>query len=167
MAKEMLSFLDTSILPFKDITIVTDWTETGQAILTQLIQSAYHVGRDTITIQSVEKLIADPSSVSSTFLDCKLFLIDCDGVLAAKMFDVAKSMGLTGLMDSIKWILSERTMESLPRSCTIPRGEYFGRVPSEITLYRSYILRKVKQDIKGDFMAPNCSKRRVFSIFNM
>ncbi|XP_065051639.1 glutamate [NMDA] receptor subunit 1-like isoform X3 [Rhopilema esculentum] len=159
MAKDMLSFLNTLVLPFEDITIVTDWTETGQAILTQLIQSAYHVGRDTITIQSVEKLIADQSSVSSTFLDCKLFLVDCDGALAAKMFDIAKSMGLTGFKDSVRWILSGRTMESLPQSCSIPRGEYYGRVPSQIALNGSYILRKVKQYIKEDLMAPNCSKR--------
>ena len=153
----MLSFLNTLVLPLKDITIVTDWT--GQAILTQLIQSAYHAGRDTITIQSVEKLIANPSSVSSTFLDCKLFLIDCDGVLAAKLFDIARSMGLTGLIDSIKWILSERTMESLPRSCNIPRGEYYGLVPYQIAVNSSYILRKVMQCNKEESQKKDCSER--------
>ena len=159
MAKDMLSFLNTLVLPFKDITIVTDWTETGQATLTQLIQSAYHVGRDTITIQSVEKLIANQSRGSSTFLGCKLFLIDCDGVLAAKMFDIAKSMGLTGFMDSIKWILSERTMESLPRSCSIPRGEYYGIKPYQITLNKFYILRNVMQCKKEDWQMKSCAER--------
>ncbi|XP_065051640.1 glutamate [NMDA] receptor subunit 1-like isoform X4 [Rhopilema esculentum] len=159
MAKNMLSFLNTLVLPFKDITIVTDWTETGQAILTQLIQSAYHVGRDTITIQSVEKLIADQSSISSTFLDCKLFLVDCDGALAAKMFDIAKSMGLTGFKDSVRWILSGRTMESLPRSCSIPRGEYYGLMPYQIAVNSSYILRKVKQCKKKDWQMKYCTER--------
>ncbi|XP_065051643.1 uncharacterized protein LOC135681227 [Rhopilema esculentum] len=160
MAKDMLSFLNTLALPFKDITIVTDWTETGQAILTQLIQSAYHVGRDTITIQSVEKLIADQSSVSSTFMDCKLFLVDCNGTLAAKMFDIAKSMGLTGFMDSIKWILSGHTMESLPQSCSIPRGEYYGLLPSQIALNGSDILRQVMQCSKEESQKKDCSRSK-------
>ncbi len=55
-----------------------------------------------------------------------LFVLDCEGKIAEKLLHFAKEMGYTGYRDNVHWVLSHRTMTSLPMSCSLPVARCFG-----------------------------------------
>lgn len=140
IAENMFQFLLTLNPPLREIAVIVDDSELGESVLTHLIERTMHS-----RIRIVSQIIISKQIKKSDFLAAmehgvNSFIIDCDGTDALAVFRLANDLGAAGLSVDIKWILSKRTMDSLPISCTIPAGTYYGLKPKEPVMNASYIV---------------------------
>ena len=96
---------------------------------------------------------------SSALTGNDLFLVDSDGATARQVFDLAEEAGVSGLNDPLKWVLSNRTMDTLSSTCRLPDGKYYGVRPEAVIPSEGYIINKVAE-CQQDTLACRCCLQR-------
>ena len=156
-AENMMKYLDTLKLPSKEITLIVDNTDLGHRTLAYWIETA-----PSLNVKIVYyKILSKPFQESDFFTTIKhgsnVFLLDCDGENALRTFLLADDVGVAGIDKNIKWIVSERTMDSLSLSCNIPAGDYYATKPQRMSLNSSYIVSKIKSCQTTEQVTEKCS----------
>ena len=153
----MMKYLDTLKLPSKEITLIVDNTDVGRRTLAYWIETAPDLNVKIVYY----KILSKPFQESDFFTTIKygnnVFLLDCDGQSALEIFLLADDVGVAGIDKDIKWILSERTMDSLSLSCNIPAGDYYATKPQRMPLNSSYIVNKIKSCQATEQVMQKCS----------
>ncbi len=121
---EVMLFLDSLFLIGKSIIIFTDKSEFGGIALTRIFQRCIETNRKIAAFKMVSMKTSRETILQHMKSD--LFVLDCDGKIAEKLLHFAKEMGYTGYRDNVNWLLSHRTMNSLPMSCSLPQTRLFG-----------------------------------------
>ena len=155
----MLRFLDRFSRPVKTITIIVDDTEMGHRTLMQLTEVAPSFNVKIVNQKILSKPIEKNDFLTTIKYGNTEFFLDCDGKDAVSIFKLANNVGAAGIDKDIKWILSKRTMDSLPLSCGIPAGSYYGIRPQEPAMNSSYIVDIVNLCQKQDDKLQLCQTR--------
>ncbi len=143
MIDAMMSYLDSSFVLENGIIVITDDTEFGKLSLARIVQKSSESKRHISSF----RMISDTSSEEeiTQILQGDLFVVDCDGKLAAKLLKIAKQVGYTGHIDGVSWIFSQRTTSTLPLSCSLPEGRYIGIQIEQEDSIAKYILDNVNK----------------------
>ena len=121
---EMMVLLDALFITQNNIVVFTDESEYGEIALTRILQRCLETKRRIAAFKMVSMKTTDEAILK--YMKSDLFVLDCDGVIAEKLIFFAKEIGYTGYRDNVNWVLSHRTMTSLPLSCSFPVIRLFG-----------------------------------------
>lgn len=143
--------------PSKEITLVVDDTDLGRNALTYWIEKSPSFNVKVVHYKIFSRAIQKIDFSATIKYGSNVFLLDCDGKNAFEVFSLADDVGVAGIDQSIKWILSERTMDSLSLSCSIPAGDYYAIRPQGLSLNSSYIVSKIKDCQAKEQAAETCS----------
>ena len=155
----MLSFLDTLDFPSRRISVFVDDTEFGKATLAQLFIAVQHSQRKIVSYAIVKEPFKKENLTPFILKGSGVFLVDSEGDIAGKLFYIAQQLGLGGLRNSITWILSKRTMDSLSLTCSFPQGIYYGLQTHGTVRNEKHIVEKVttcKEQLRS---GKDCPKR--------
>ena len=144
-------------LPSKEITLIVDDTDLGRSALTFWIEKAQNFNVKVVHYKVLSKAIQKIDFSATIKYGSNVFLLDCDGENALKVFSQADDVGVAGIDQNIKWILSERTMDSLFLSCSIPAGDYYGVRPQGLSLNSSYIVSTITACQAKEQVTETCS----------
>ncbi len=124
LINEMMIFLDDLFITEKSIVVFTDKSAFGEIALTRILQRCLETRRKIAAFKMVS--MKTTYQEIQKYMKSDLFVLDCDGKIAEKLLHFAKEMGYTGYRDNVNWLLSHRTMKSLPMSCSLPQTRLFG-----------------------------------------
>ena len=157
----MLKFLDRIHLPAKEISLIVDDTEIGRRTLTHWIEKAPSLNIKVVYYKVLSKPIKKSDFSTTINYGSNVFLVDSDGESASEVFSLADESGVAGIDKNIKWILSERTMDSLSLSCSLPAGEYYAIRSQDVLMNSSYIVQKITACRASEQALETCSTRYV------
>ena len=123
----MILFLDTLFITKRSIVVFTDKSEHGETALARISQRCHETNR-TISAFKIVSLKTTREAIQE-YMKSDVFILDCDGKMARRLLYFAKAMGYTGYRDAVNWVLSHRTMTSLPISRSLPVTRLFGIHP--------------------------------------
>lgn len=121
---EMMILLDVLFTTQKSIVVFTDESNHGEIAITRILQRCLETNRRIASFKTVS--LKTTREAILKHMKSNLFVMDCDGKIAKKLLHFAKEMGYTGYRDNVIWVLSHRTMTSLPMSCSLPLARIFG-----------------------------------------
>ncbi len=120
----MMILLDTLFVTERSIVVFTDESKYGELAIARILQRCLETKRRIAAFKMVSLMTTSETMLKHMKSD--LFVLDCDGKIAEKLLHFAKEMGYTGYRDNVHWVLSHRTMTSLPMSCSLPVTRIFG-----------------------------------------
>ena len=122
----MLQLLSKSSYHQEYIAIFVDDSRMGHRSLCYLIENLPFFDLNIIAYDIFSNISERTAILEVSKLGHSAIYIDYNGREALKIFKLAEELGVPGLYGDKTWILSQRTMDSLPLKCYIPSGSYYG-----------------------------------------
>ena len=139
----MLQLLHKSSHLQKYVAIFVDEAQLNHIMLTHLIGHSAYFDMKVISYDIISNISNRNAFLEAPRFGYSAIFIDCDGPLAVEVFKLAEEMGVSGLYGDMTWILSQRTMDTLPLGCGIPHGSYYGIKLQNYATKLTYLVRKI------------------------
>ncbi len=139
--------IDLAFPKAKTLSVIVDEHKFQETTLQIIIQRTSEKGRKLRNIGFATKINIKKYLSDIVSLGNHVVIIDCHGIFAEKVLKTAKDMGLAGTGSHFYWLLTERTMGSLPLSWLLPDHNVFGVKLNcnEKALTSSYLLSTLNE----------------------